>query len=271
MATNIKHKVKKKKKSKKKAADKQSRRRKIALSILLAAVLVLTGAMLAVHIAKKQPAPTVTLEGDIAWGIDVSHHNGEIDWKKVKNAADFAFIRVGYRGYAEGEISKDRTADNNLKQANKQGIPIGVYFYSQAINESEAEEEAAFLIDAVKHYDISLPLVIDFEYAFVNGQHGGRLYDAKLSREQRTNLINAFCDKVRKAGYIPGIYASSYIYQTELNMKDIGEDVYIWVADYTKEVSYTGRYDIHQYSESGSCDGIKENVDTNYFYLKNRQ
>ncbi len=268
--TKPKTKAKPKKKSQKKNTAKSDKKRIIAIVILTVAALGIAAAVFAFHSGRKQPPAAITFDKEVAWGIDVSHHNGKIDWKKVSAAADFAFIRVGYRGYTKGEINKDTQADDNLKQANKNDIPVGVYFYSQAINEAEAEEEAAFLLDNIKHYDISLPVVLDFEYAFVNGQHGGRLYDAQLTKEQRTSLINAFCDKVRRAGYIPGVYASSYIFRTELNMKDLADDIYIWVADYNKVMTYAGRYDIRQYSESGACDGVSENVDTNYFYTQNR-
>lgn len=208
---------------------------------------------------------------DVAWGIDVSSHNGKINWKKVSEKADFVFIRVGYRGYANGKINADKLAKANIKGANKHNIPVGVYFYSQAINKKEAVQEANFLINRVKDYKISLPLVIDFEYAYSKGKITGRLHNAHLSKKEKTEIVNAFCDTVRKAGYTPGVYASSYIYRSHFNMKSIPDDVFIWVADYNKKVTYKGDYDIWQYSENGKCSGVKsKNVDTNYFYTKKR-
>ena len=260
------------KKAKKKNGGKKNSRTVITL-ILCAAILSIIAAGVFVITqgskpAKNNPAP---LKGEIAWGIDVSNHNGKINWKKVSEKAEFTFIRVGARGYSQGEIYPDTTYKYNLKHAEKYGVPAGVYFYSQATNEKEAREEAAFALKAIKCYSVSLPVVIDFEYPTVNGSHAGRLFNAGLTKKERTAVINAFCDRVRKAGYTPGIYASSYIYRTELNMKDIPDDVFIWVADYNKEVTYTGYYDIWQYSETGSCSGIKGNVDTNHFYIKNRK
>lgn len=211
------------------------------------------------------------IDKDVAWGIDVSAHNGKINWKKVSQKADFVFVRVGYRGYANGKINMDKHAKANMKGANKHNIPLGVYFYSQAINEKEAKKEAEFLIEHVKDYKITLPLVIDFEYAYKNGRSVGRLHDAKLSKKEKTALINAFCDTVRKAGYTPGVYASSYIYRSHLNMKSIPDDVFIWVADYNKKVTYKGEYDFWQYSENEKCAGVKsKHVDANYFYTKKR-
>ena len=211
------------------------------------------------------------IDKDVAWGIDVSSHNGKINWKKVSGKADFVFVRVGYRGYANGKINLDKHAKANMKGANKYDIPLGVYFYSQAINKKEAVKEAEFLIKHVKDYKITLPLVIDFEYAYKNGKTVGRLHKAKLSRKEKTALINAFCDTVRKAGYTPGVYASSYIYRSHFIMKSIPDDVFIWVADYNKKVTYKGEYDFWQYSETEKCDGVKsKNVDANYFYTKKR-
>jgi len=248
-----------------------------AVLIVIAAVLAVVGmAVLVIHLnARVAEGKKTTLplpEKSVAWGIDVSSHNGDIDWETVAGNADFAFVRVGYRGYSEGEINEDERFADNLKGAEKNGVPVGVYFYSQAIDEKEAEEEAAYLLKQIKGYQVSLPVVIDFEYAFKDGKHHGRLWEAGLSKKERTALINAFCKKVRDAGYTPGIYASTYIYESQLNMNDIGEDVFIWVADYNRNNTYEGYYDIWQYSEDGSCAGVSsENVDTNYWYTDNRR
>lgn len=209
---------------------------------------------------------------EIAWGIDVSSHNGEIDWATVAENADFAFVRVGFRGYSEGEINEDPNYRENLKGANKSKIPVGVYFYSQAVDEEEAKEEAEYLLSKIKGYAVSLPVVIDFEYAFKDGAHHGRLWDAQLNKKERTALINAFCQTVWDAGYTPGIYASTYIYESQLNMDAIGKDVFIWVADYNEKNTYNGAYDFWQYSEKGDCEGVSsENVDTDYWYTNNRR
>lgn len=257
------------KKKAKKSGGKINKKAVIALIIcsVITLALILTVFFVRGNNPRRTPAP---LSGDKVWGIDISSHNGKINWEKAGKKAKFAFIRVGYRGYTEGEINADTKAKYNLKHAIKNGVPVGVYFYSQAIDEKEAEEEAEFVLKAIKGYNVTLPVVIDFEYAMNGGNHTGRLYDARLNRKERTALINAFCDKVRDAGYTPGIYASSYIYRTELIMKNIPDDVFIWVADYNGRVTYGGYYDIWQYSETGNCEGISTYVDTNYFYIKNR-
>ncbi|MCR5206981.1 MAG: glycoside hydrolase family 25 protein [Eubacterium sp.] len=259
----------KRKKAKKKNTVRDNKRITVAVAVSVILLAALVSVLL--FIRGSAPKGKIELSREVAEGIDVSSHNGKINWNKVSENTDFAFIRVGCRGYTQGEISKDSRADYNLKHANRNGVPVGVYFYSQAVNEKEAEEEAEFLIESIKNYNVSLPVVIDFEYPTKSGKHTGRTFEAGLSKKERTVLINAFCDRVRTAGYTPGVYASSYIYKSELIMKSIPKDVFIWVADYNESVTYNGFYDIWQYSEKGSCKGVSSKyVDKNYFYTKKR-
>jgi GH25 family lysozyme M1 (1,4-beta-N-acetylmuramidase) len=260
----IKTKRKSKQKSKKTPDKKQ-------IKILLSAICIFAvcAVIIGVFSAKNGSKELVNINKDVAYGIDVSYHNGKIDWKTVKDEVDFAFIRVGFRGYDDGLIHLDSKAKYNLKNANKYEVPIGVYFYSQAINESEAEEEAKFLISKIKDYDISLPVVIDFEYPTKDGKNIGRLNEAGLSRKEKTNLINAFCKKVKASGYTPAVYASSYIYRSHINMRKLDSNIMIWVADYNEKVTYSGEYDFWQFSDKGSCKGVSSKyVDTNYWYIK---
>lgn len=253
--------TKTKKKTKKKTNLK-------TIFVIIAAFVLLVSIIAVASKAKNNNLP-LPINKDIAYGIDVSSHNGKIDWKKVKNEVDFAFIRVGYRGYANGSVNLDKRAEYNLKKANKYGVPVGVYFYSQAINNKEAEEEAKFLIKHIQHYSISLPVVIDFEYAYAKGKMIGRLADANLNKKEITSVINAFCKKVKKAGYIPAVYASTYIYESKINVKSLDKNIMIWVADYNKKITYDGDYDFWQFSKKGKCSGISSKyVDTNYWYIK---
>lgn len=209
-------------------------------------------------------------DGDVAKGIDVSSHNGRVNWNEAKDDIDFAFVRAGYRGYGNGEINLDRQLKRNLRKTNEYSIPVGVYFYSQAITVEEAEEEAEFAINAVRHFDISLPIVIDFEFANLkNGALGGRLYDADLSRKDASKIINAFCERVEKAGYKSACYANTYFYNFVIDKKSLNKSICIWVADYNKELTYKGDFDIWQYSDKGKCSGVKSQyVDLNYWYKK---
>lgn len=213
---------------------------------------------------------TVTFDAPIAVGIDVSEHNKEIDWEKVKNEFDFAFIRVGYRGYTIGNIQQDETAKDNLKGAEKAGVPVGVYFYTQAVNEEEAQEEAEFLLDFIKHYDVSLPVIIDFEYAFdSSGNHAGRLFEANLTPDEKADIINAFFKTVKKENYTYGVYASSYMLENEISSHLFDEDALIWVADYNENVTYSGDYTVWQYTKTGESDAVgSKYVDLNYWYTE---
>ena len=258
--------------SKRKVKVKVKRKEKKARQYFLiftVCLLIITSAVFGAFSSKRGSTEFANINKSIAYGIDVSYHNGKIDWETVKGEVDFAFIRVGFRGYTDGKLHTDSKAKYNLKNANKSKIPIGVYFYSQAINEQEARQEAEYLIERIRGYDISLPVVIDFEYPFKNGSPTGRLADADLSRKERTDLINAFCEKVESEGYIPAVYASSSVFRNQIYVKKLNKNAMIWVADYNKNVTYGGNYDFWQFSEKGECKGVPSKyVDTNYWYIE---
>ncbi len=274
--TKIKPKTKPKRKSKsKKKKNAQPISKKNIIVIIVSAVLILcltVGAVLTHNNSNRSRSVPLDVDKDVAFGIDVSAHNGEIDWEKVSGEADFAFIRVGYRGYSNGTLSADKRAKYNLKHAKRAGMPVGVYFYSQAVTPEEAEEEADFVLNFIKNYRVTLPVVIDYEYAYDNGELGGRLYNAVLGKNEGAEIINAFTEKVSSAGYTAGVYASTNFYETKINVKKLDKSTVIWVADYNKNITYDGDYDIWQYSKSGSCGGVPSKyVDNNYWYLKERK
>jgi len=196
-------------------------------------------------------------------GIDVSYYQGDIDWNAVKNSGvEFAFIRVGYRGYgASGNLMQDTKAKENLQGAVNAGLRVGAYIFSQAITEEEAREEAEFALNQINGYHIDMPVVIDYEY--VSGSIG-RLYNAGLSREQATSIVNAFCGYIRDAGYTPMLYANKNMLEYSLNAGSIPYK--IWLANYTTETSYQGDYEYWQYSSNGMVDGIDSRVDSNFWY-----
>ncbi len=135
-----------------------------ALAVIGIIILAVIISVIAVAASRgSRPDGLYQFNQSVANGIDVSEHNGEIDWEKVKETQDFAFIRVGYRGYGNGEIYEDKYAADNLKNANKAKIPVGVYFYTQAVTAKEAEDEADFVYDIIKKYNIDLPVMIDFD------------------------------------------------------------------------------------------------------------
>lgn len=203
-----------------------------------------------------------------ARGYDISEHNGDIDWDALKGEVDFVFIRVGYRGYGSGKICEDKNAKENLKGAKKAGIPFGVYFYTQATSEKEAQQEAAFVLKMLVRYQPQLPVVIDYEYpADENGDNTGRLWESALSQGEATKTVRAFCDKVEKHGYLSGVYASSYMYNSVINTKKLGKSTVVWVAEYNESVSTDAAYNIWQYSRTGKSDSVESKyVDLDYWY-----
>lgn len=190
-------------------------------------------------------------------GIDVSVFQGNIDWTRVKNAGiTFAFIRAGGRFTSAGTIYDDSKFDANMKGAILNDIPVGAYFFTAAINESEAVEEAQHLINRVKNYNVSLPLVIDTEGT---GRH------ANISVRARTNVVKAFCKTISKAGYTPMIYASTNWLTNRLIMSQLS-GIKVWVAQYYNHVTYKGAYQCWQYSSQGRVPGINGNVDLDQWY-----
>ncbi len=196
-------------------------------------------------------------------GIDVSKHQGNIDWKKVKNAGiNFAMIRGGYRGYTEGYINEDIKFKDNVKNAYENGIKVGIYFYSSAVNEIEAREEAEFILNLINKYNIksyiTYPIAIDIE-----DFEDTRNYS--LSIQQRTNIVKTFCEVIKNNGLKPMVYSYTYFLETKLDMDKL-TNYDTWIADYYGNTWYKRKYTIWQYSDKGNIDGIEGDVDLNYSY-----
>ena len=191
-------------------------------------------------------------------GIDVSKHQGEIDWAKV--AADgvkFAFIRVGNRGYGSGAIVEDAQFEANIKGAISNGIQVGVYFFSQAINEQEAMEEAKFVLDKIAPYKVQCPIVIDVEKV---ADSEARMN--KISSEQRTANTLVFLQAVEDAGYETMLYHNMEMGLLMLDLAQF-EEYNKWFAYYNKEIYYPYAFDVWQYSDKGRVNGINGDVDLN--------
>lgn len=201
---------------------------------------------------------------DLVYGIDVSSHQGTIDWDDVADdGIEYAIIRVGYRGYESGTLVADSYYKKNIEGALDAGLKVGVYIFTQAITKAEAVEEAEFVLDLINGYDIELPIAFDFEYASGNT---GRLYEAGLSVSAATKICAAFADTCIDAGYNAMIYANPSLFSSALDSEALEEDYYIWLANYTTQTSYSGLYTFWQYSSSGSVDGIDGNVDCDFWY-----
>lgn len=238
------------------------------LVILLLAVFV--GALASSSNDVTDKPALFTEDKEFVNGIDVSYHNGEIDWEEVSKNTDFAIVRVGYRGYTEGNLAEDSKYKENLKGAEKAKIPVGVYFYSQATTVEEAKEEANYALSLIRGYDVSLPVFIDYEYAFnKDGMHDGRLFNAKLSPSEAADIINAFCERINKGGHYAGVYSSSSVLKNEIKTSKLNSNIYVWVADYNKSVTFNGDYDLWQYTKTGKCNGVNSKyTDLNYWYIK---
>lgn len=193
-------------------------------------------------------------------GIDVSKWNGKIDWNAVAQAGiDFAIIRAGNRGSSKGNLIEDPRFKENIQGATKAGIKVGVYIYSQAITEAEAIEEASMALTLVQGYKLHLPIYFDTEHI-----DGGRANS--LNPSQRTAIAKAFCETVRNAGYMPGIYSNYYWLRDNLKMSQL--DIYsVWVAHYKETCGYPGKYDMWQYTSKGRVPGINGDVDLNISYV----
>ncbi len=205
-------------------------------------------------------------------GIDVSKYQGTINWAKVKaSGVDFAMIRVGYRAKSTGEIFEDPTARYNMQEAQAAGVMIGAYFFSSAVTQEEAKEEAAFTKDIIAKYKITYPVAFNCEdfQSSDSRQYG-------LDIETRTGLACAFLDEIAAAGYTPMFYASKGELDgnAQWNTQTLANRYKIWVAQYpekpypeTATSAYSGTHDMWQYTSQGNVDGISRKTDVNIAYF----
>lgn len=194
-------------------------------------------------------------------GVDVSKYQGDIDWNQVKAAGyEFAIIRVGYRGYGSGALVEDSHFRQNIQGATAAGLQVGLYFYSQAINEEEAVEEASMVLRLCSGYRLDYPIYFDTEK--VAGDTGRA---DSLSRAERTACAVAFCETIRNAGYTAGVYSYASWFYNQLNMSNFG-NYQIWIAQYRDVLDFSGRYNMWQYASDGCVPGISKLCDLNIAY-----
>ncbi len=202
---------------------------------------------------------------DTVLGVDVSEHQWEIDWEKVAGqGVKFAYIRSGYRGWSQGGLYEDAWFRRNIEEAKKAGLDVGVYFYSQAINVMEAMEEADYILDQIEGYDVSLPIMYDWEIP--EDEPEARTND--LDPDIIADCAVAFCEKIRASGHDAGIY---FNLQHGYYSVDLGRlrDFKFWVADWGSEYPkfyYAGN--IWQYSRFGEVAGIEGDVDMNLLFIR---
>ena len=190
-------------------------------------------------------------------GIDVSDHQGWIDWYQVADSGvSFAFVRIGYRGYSEGGLFADEYAHYNLTTARDAGLQVGAYFYSQALNEAEAAEEAAWCIDFLKAYEIDLPVVFDWDYVSEEARTGA------MDGQTLTGCARVFCEAMEKAGYDAMVYFNPHLATDYYDLLQLQKYPF-WLAMYTSVMDYPHRVDYWQYTDQGSLPGIGTTVDIN--------
>lgn len=199
--------------------------------------------------------------GSARLGIDVSKWNKTIDWDEVKDAGvEFAIIRCGYRGASSGALVLDPMYEQNIRGAIEAGIPVGVYFFTQAVDEVEAVEEASMVLRLIEDYDVDYPVFLDSESAGGSGRADG------LDADERTRIHKAFLETVSAAGYETGIYGSRNWLNDQVDMTELS-DYKTWLAEYADIPAYDGYYHMWQYTSKGTVEGIDTRVDLNLCYM----
>lgn len=196
-------------------------------------------------------------------GIDVSYAQKDIDWHKVKKAGiDFAIIRVGYRGYESGDIHSDEYFEKNITEAVGAGVKAGVYFFSQALTPEEAKEEAEFTLEHIRGYDITFPVVFDWETI---GYAPART--DTISADALNSSALEFCKVIEKAGYKPMIYSSLNLLREQYHKYDDRiTECELWLAEYKNRPEYPKDFVMWQYTSEGHVDGIQKLVDLDMFF-----
>lgn len=260
-----------------KKKQQAARRRLLILALVLVAgcliFAVLASGGLSRWTAAPEPNPFdasdfITMDGYLTCtavrtrrGLDVSKHQGTIDWESVRAAGfDFAFIRIGYRGNTTGDIYEDDYARENLDGAKAAGLDVGVYFYAQATNAVEAAEEAQWCLDYLDREKLDLPVVYDWEYA------GGSSRTAGMDKSTLTECVRIFCDAIADGGYQSMVYFNPHVGNDLLDLNQLQQYPW-WLAHYKDTLDYPYRVNIWQYTETGSVPGIKGDVDIDLMFL----
>ena len=194
-------------------------------------------------------------------GVDVSSHQQEIDWQAVADAGvDFAIVRVGYRGYSDGEIFADSLARQNIRGALDAGLDVGVYFFSQAVSEQEAREEAWFVLDSIDGLPIRYPVLFDWE-----GVADDEARTDGVTGPEMTQFAQAFCEEIERAGYRGGVYFNQSYGYNSFDLRAL-HSYEFWLAEYADTQSFAYEVQLWQYDYEGRVPGIETTVDLNLCY-----
>ena len=201
-----------------------------------------------------------SLKTDSYEGVDVSAFQGEIDWKQVRRSGiDFAIIRLGYRGYGKaGKLVEDEYAQDNLKGATEAGLPIGAYFFSQALNIEEADEEIEFLLEILGDYELKMPIILDWEIPVDTARTVG------MDARTLTDIQLHFCSVMKEKGFKPMVYFNWHMSSRLLRLSEL-EEYPFWLALYQDRMTYPYKVEMWQYTDKGRVPGIQGDVDINVY------
>ena len=193
-------------------------------------------------------------------GVDVSSHQQHIDWQQVANAGvEFAIVRVGYRGFTDGDVFPDAMAEENIRGALAAGLDVGVYFFSQATSVQEAKEEAWFVLDAIDGYPITYPVLFDWESITTEARTD------EVTGPEMTEFARAFCDEIENAGYRAGVYFNQSDGYNSFDLRAL-RTYDFWLAEYADAQSFAYAVQLWQYTNQGGVPGIETAVDLNLCY-----
>ena len=198
--------------------------------------------------------------GKSVLGIDISEFQTVTDWEAVKEAGiEFVMLRIGYRGYTSGAIAMDEEAKLYYEGAKAAGLKVGAYFFSQAINEEEAKEEARFVLSQIRQWQIDMSVAFDWEYVSSDAR------TANVSQQELTDITRAFCEEVKNSGYTPLIYFNQNQGYYMLDLAQL-KDIDFWLAMYSDRMTYPYKLSMWQYTSNGYVPGIEEIVDINLWF-----
>lgn len=201
------------------------------------------------------------LKGESVLGIDVSAHQGVVDWQQVAAAGiRFVMLRAGYRGYETGSLVADAMAQENYAGAKAAGLQVGAYFFSQATSVEEAQEEADFFLDIIRDWELDLYAVYDWEYISPDARTAG------LDRRTVTDCTLTFCRRMESEGLRPMVYFNRHQAQDFLHLEEL-TDYPFWLALYSGRMTYPYKLAMWQYTEKGRVPGIDGNVDIDLHFI----
>ena len=253
---------------------KLTRRGKIQLVVIFLAILIISGIAAFYSATHHERIEIANYEHNARFehylkvtGIDVSYVQGDIDWKKVKNSGvDFAFVRAGFRDTDEGKLYTDDYFKKNIKRAKREGLMVGVYFFSQATTKAEAKAEAEYVLELVDKYELTLPIVFDYE-EYGDGRLAKAIAAGKLTPNKIFNLCRAFTTTVEAAGYESCVYGNYNMLNNTSDGQYLSKFTNIWIAQYNYKTEFSGDYRFWQCTDSQTVPGIEGPVDLDFMYL----